>query len=148
MNWARRNFDPAGRTSRVDYWRFQIGSTLVLALAVGATVLAVNMSWTMFGALMFTFALAACLVGTALILVRRMHDRNRSAWWVVVFAAGPIGLLSVGETLLETRTSSNALLALPITIAGLGLCIWSWLEFGILRGTRGPNRYGPEPSAS
>jgi uncharacterized membrane protein YhaH (DUF805 family) len=33
-------------------------------------------------------------------------------------------------------------------VAGWAVLIWPVVEFGFLRGTRGPNRYGPDPVAS
>jgi len=47
--------------------------------------------------------------------VKRWHDRNKSGWWVL------INLIPV--------------------IGG----VWSLVENGFLKGTGGPNRYGPNP---
>ena len=49
--------------------------------------------------------------------VKRWHDRDKSGWWSL------IGLVPV--------------------IGG----IWMLVELGILEGTRGANRYGPDPLA-
>lgn len=47
--------------------------------------------------------------------VKRWHDRDKSGWWVL------IGLIPV-----------------------LGW-IWAFVENGFLKGTEGPNRFGPSP---
>jgi uncharacterized membrane protein YhaH (DUF805 family) len=47
--------------------------------------------------------------------VRRFHDRNKSGWWVLI--------------------------ALVPVIGGL----WYLIECGFLKGTTGPNNYGPDP---
>jgi uncharacterized membrane protein YhaH (DUF805 family) len=48
---------------------------------------------------------------------KRWHDRGKSAWWIL------IGLVPI--------------------IGG----IWTLVECGFLRGTDGPNQYGPDPLA-
>jgi uncharacterized membrane protein YhaH (DUF805 family) len=50
--------------------------------------------------------------------IKRWHDRDKSGWWVL------IGLI-------------------PIIGA-----IWVLIECGILKGTEGPNRFGPDPLAA
>jgi uncharacterized membrane protein YhaH (DUF805 family) len=30
-------------------------------------------------------------------------------------------------------------------IISFGITVWAFIELGCLRGTRGPNRYGPDP---
>ena len=49
------------------------------------------------------------------VAVKRWHDRDKSGWWVLI-------------------------VLLPL-IGGL----WALFDNGCLRGTVGPNRYGPEP---
>jgi uncharacterized membrane protein YhaH (DUF805 family) len=34
------------------------------------------------------------------------------------------------------------------SLAGFAISIWACVELGCLRGTAGPNRYGPDPLAS
>jgi len=48
---------------------------------------------------------------------KRWHDRDKSGWWVLVALIPLIGQL------------------------------WALIDNGFLRGTRGPNRFGPEPPA-
>ena len=48
---------------------------------------------------------------------KRWQDRGRSPWWVLVVLIPVIGW------------------------------IWALIDNGLVRGTRGPNRFGPEPNA-
>ncbi len=48
-------------------------------------------------------------------VIRRYHDRNKSGWWMF------IGLIPLFGT------------------------IWFYVETGFLKGTTGPNRFGPDP---
>ena len=52
------------------------------------------------------------------IAVKRYHDRNKSGWWVLIIFVPVIGGL------------------------------WYFIECGFLRGTPGPNAYGPDPLAA
>lgn len=49
--------------------------------------------------------------------VKRWHDRDRSGWWVLVALIPVVGVL------------------------------WMLVDNGLLKGTAGPNRYGPDPLA-
>ena len=52
------------------------------------------------------------------VAVKRYHDRNKSGWWVLIVLVPVIGGL------------------------------WYLIECGFLRGTTGPNDYGPDPLAA
>ena len=66
------------------------------------------------GTLMVVIMIAAMWFFLAL-TAKRWHDRNKSAWWIL------IGLVPI--------------------IGG----IWALVENGFLKGTDGPNSYGPDP---
>ncbi len=79
------------------------------------------------------------IVPTITVWVRRMHDLNRTGWWILL----PLPLVLVAA--FGGALGAYWLLA----ICGLGalvLCIvlLVWL---FLRGTRGPNHYGEDPLA-
>ncbi|HEX4302619.1 MAG TPA: DUF805 domain-containing protein [Rhizomicrobium sp.] len=88
------------------------------------------------------------------VLVKRLHDRDRSAWWVMIFFVGP--LLAVLATVFAAQSLTpngdlNQSPAFPIivtsfVIAGL-VNAWGNIEIYFLRGTAGDNRYGPDPLA-
>ncbi|MFA5940502.1 MAG: DUF805 domain-containing protein [Sinimarinibacterium sp.] len=60
----------------------------------------------------------ALLYPSVCVSIKRWHDRDKSGWWVL------IGLI-------------------PLIGA-----IWTLVECGILKGTEGQNRFGPDPLAS
>ena len=68
---------------------------------------------------------------------KRLHDRNKSAWWLLVFWLAPAVLQAIGERIEG--------IGLIFILAGLAIWIWGLVEFGFLRGTVGPNPYGPGP---
>jgi uncharacterized membrane protein YhaH (DUF805 family) len=73
--------------------------------------------------------------------IKRLHDRNRSGWWMLPFVAAP-GLYSQCEDRLGDSYAA-ALVGLAVFI----VFIWGYVEMCFLRGTSGPNRFGPDPLA-
>jgi uncharacterized membrane protein YhaH (DUF805 family) len=74
--------------------------------------------------------------------VKRLHDRDRSGWWIVVFYIVPWVLGSVANV---ADKQGNDTVELVAGLIGLVCVIWGLVELGFLRGTRGPNRFGPDP---
>lgn len=68
----RHYVDFRGRTGRRGYWYFFLFNFL-LTLVLGAVS----------GALVGAYVLAAFLPGLA-VFVRRLHDADRSAWWILI----------------------------------------------------------------
>jgi uncharacterized membrane protein YhaH (DUF805 family) len=85
-----------------------------------------------------TLVFALCYVAAS---IKRLHDRNRSGWWMLPFFAAP-GLYGQFEDQLGDSYPA-AFVGLVIFIA----FIRGYVEMGFLRGTRGPNRFGPDPLA-
>jgi uncharacterized membrane protein YhaH (DUF805 family) len=86
------------------------------------------------------------LGGTALLLwvylalsVKRLHDRDRSAWWMMPFFVLP-GLYSQFEDRLP-----DSYWILPLALAACVISLWGFIEMGFLRGTPRANRFGPDP---
>jgi uncharacterized membrane protein YhaH (DUF805 family) len=57
----------------------------------------------------------AILIPSFVITIKRLHDRDRSGWFTLITAIPLLG------------------------------AIWLLIETGFLPGTRGPNRFGPDP---
>jgi uncharacterized membrane protein YhaH (DUF805 family) len=73
------------------------------------------------------------------VAIKRLHDRDKSAWWLLLFGLVPLILLNIAyhTGAVEVR--------LVLVLASLSIAIWFLLELGFLPGTAGPNRYGPDP---
>jgi uncharacterized membrane protein YhaH (DUF805 family) len=73
------------------------------------------------------------------ISIKRLHDRDKSGWWMVPFFVLP-GLYSQFSDRLN-----ESYLVLPLgLITGL-LCLWGAIEMYFLKGSRKTNRFGPNP---
>jgi uncharacterized membrane protein YhaH (DUF805 family) len=71
--------------------------------------------------------------------IKRLHDRDKSGWWMVAFFAGP-NLYNHYSDLLP----DSYFVLIPSAIA-FALMIWGFVELYFLRGSRKTNRFGPNP---
>ena len=125
-------FSFAGRMNRQRYWVTSILVNLAF-LALGLTAATIP---TLGLVLMIPGGLVGVWVGLAA-AARRLHDRNKSAWWLLIMY-GPVLLFSA---------MGAAMTATGSAISGIGslFSIWIFVELGCLKGTTGPNRFGDDP---
>jgi uncharacterized membrane protein YhaH (DUF805 family) len=81
------------------------------------------------------------------IVIKRLHDRNRRGAYAVLYVAAA-AVMTGGDLFGYFSDASSFdvvtwLAAAFVLVVGLGFLI----ELGFRRGTAGPNRFGPEPSA-
>jgi uncharacterized membrane protein YhaH (DUF805 family) len=136
-------FGASGRIGRAKYWRsvlIYIGGGLITAVilftaaGIAAPLLAI----------MVVVVLIPWLLWGASFTTRRLHDRDKSAWWLVVFYLVPGVLGQVANAAWLGGVAGTALHSI-LALAGFALTIWGFVEIGCLRGTAGPNGYGPGP---
>lgn len=138
MEWMlipyRRYADFKGRSRRKEYWMFALLMLIVyavlaslmlaggLASAFGGAGAAPSFGATFWvGAVLFGIFALATFIPAIAVTVRRLHDRDLSGWWYLgVVIGGAIPLVG------------------PLISIG-------FLVFMCLEGTRGPNRFGPDP---
>jgi uncharacterized membrane protein YhaH (DUF805 family) len=72
--------------------------------------------------------------------IKRLHDRDKSAWWALPLVAVP-GLYGQFASWLP----GNYYLALAVGLVAFVLCIWGFAELYCLKGSRKTNRFGPSP---
>ncbi|MGV8839996.1 MAG: DUF805 domain-containing protein [Bauldia sp.] len=80
--------------------------------------------------------------------VKRLHDRGKSGWWVLVFAVLPALLGGVGLSQYDFYYGYYATgggSATLLTLASAVFYIWGFVELYCLRGTIGDNRFGSDP---
>jgi uncharacterized membrane protein YhaH (DUF805 family) len=129
-----------GRLSRLQFWRDYLFLAIISAVDVIIGMLAIMALGPWGGIFVAPFILV--MVASIAIVVRRLHDRNKSALWLLPFAAVPLGvqLWVVGEA-----RDEPAGLVLVVALASLTLNIWGLVEIGFRRGTAGGNRFGEQP---
>jgi uncharacterized membrane protein YhaH (DUF805 family) len=75
------------------------------------------------------------------VIIKRLHDRDKGAGWYLIYGAAPFGFFILAIYFWTVRVHGIASLLFVLSFVGL---IWATVELGFLRGTRGPNRFGPE----
>ena len=143
MSWTTLFFSFQGRINRSKYWLTVVVSFAVwIAYAVVGLLMVgrVDPDFKDFDNLstptIVIFAVIAAIIVIGAIWswlavsVKRLHDRDKSGWWLLLFWLLPsaLGLLPV------------------LNLVGFAISIWAFVEFGCLRGTDGSNRFGPDPT--
>jgi uncharacterized membrane protein YhaH (DUF805 family) len=142
MEWMlmplRRYAEFSGRSRRKEYWMF----TLFLIL-VSVVLMAIEMALgieEMFGAgggpLSLIFTLATFIPSIS-VSVRRLHDVDRTGWWLLVPLLAFVLLGFAGVTQMAWLAAFGGTVALVSVIA--------ILVFAVSNGTPGSNRFGPDP---
>lgn len=128
-------FSFQGRTNRQRYWLTTLAMYVAVLLALLPGLIPV-VGWVF-----SLVAVAAFIVASVALAVRRLHDRGKSGWWLVAMYV-PLLLLSVLRAILE---ASNPDVGAGFSVLTLPFSLWIFVELGCLKGTTGPNRFGPDP---
>ncbi|OOF40408.1 hypothetical protein BKK49_06175 [Rodentibacter rarus] len=96
MNWylsVLKNYATFnGRARRKEYWMFALFNTVItIALVIFDELLGLVNYEVGFGILSGLYSLAVIIPGLA-VSIRRLHDVNRSGWWVLI-ALIPFGCI-------------------------------------------------------
>lgn len=90
------------------------------------------------------FALQVANMWINLVLgVKRLHDRDRTGWWIVLPSV--LILLSIFAWALGEAPGRPGALPVVLGLTALIAMGWLFIELGFLRGTQGPNQFGPDP---
>lgn len=88
-------FSISGRATRSEYWLFQLYQLLVIIALIPMITIAFNDSTdNIFAAILMLFATTWFLVNiipNITILIRRLHDTSKSAWWLLLLALAKLG---------------------------------------------------------
>jgi uncharacterized membrane protein YhaH (DUF805 family) len=128
-------FSFRGRINRMPYWLVSLA--MLIVMAVPFAFVATSGVWPS-AMLLLLLLIPWMWIGMAL-GAKRLHDRNKSAWWLVILYVLPGILEGIGEFAGDAEV--------VLLIASWALSIWALVELGFLRGTPGPNDYGPDPLA-
>ena len=126
---------PSGRIGRQTWWLSNLALVVTFFAVIFFLVSNVSLSGDIRNPLSLLQSLlnASIWVGFAILVywwcnfalgVKRLHDTNRSAWWLLLWFM--IGLIPFVGTLI--------------------VFVWSLIWLGFFEGDAGPNRYGDDPS--
>jgi uncharacterized membrane protein YhaH (DUF805 family) len=91
---------------------------------------------------------ATCLVllwSSAALGVKRLHDRGTSGWRILALLT-PVAAIAAAPPLLERADGlpGHEIMA-GLWLACAAAMLWAVIQFGVLRGEKGANRYGGDP---
>ena len=120
MDWGYLFTSTQGRINRQKWW---IGVVVLIVISVIASILDAVLGLPRLGASTYSAGTGIISLIVSLLMIypsiclsaKRWHDRNKSAWWILISIIPIIGW------------------------------IWALVENGFLRGTPGTNNYGPDP---
>ncbi|MBV8685724.1 MAG: DUF805 domain-containing protein [Alphaproteobacteria bacterium] len=153
----KRYAEFSGRSRRMEYWMFTLFIivmwVVLFGLMIGLAGTAIlggfgsgggaGSAMAAGGAIMIVLVLCGLLwlvllIPSIAVGIRRLHDTDRSGWWL-----GGYFLLAVVSNVL-TRSSGPGALSMLFSLAVLIYAIMLFV-FMVLDGTKGPNKYGPDP---
>lgn len=149
LDWAMRPLKKyatfSGRAPRAEYWWYYLATVIIsIPLRLFDSLLGS-------GALSMIFNLAVFLPWLA-VTVRRLHDTDRSGWWLLLFGLAilaffaVIGLLAgLGASGVVSASTATSFTTLIVGVLAVLAAAVTLLVLMVLPGTEGPNRYGPDP---
>jgi uncharacterized membrane protein YhaH (DUF805 family) len=121
-----------GRVNRAKYWIAVVVYLVVMLVAVAVLfVLPGMIGFVVMAVLYIAMAISGVFVG-----IKRLHDCDKSGWWLLLFYVVPSLLSGAG-------TGMGG--AMILNLISFAISIWAIVQLGFLRGTAGPNRFGPDP---
>jgi uncharacterized membrane protein YhaH (DUF805 family) len=133
----------SGRINRARYW---IAVLVFVAINVVFGALTyLGSGGTAVRGINAVVTVAVMISGIA-VIIKRLHDRNKSGWYVLLFMIAPMVLLGA-SLLIGTMSTGSDIVATAFWLIAVVISIWSFVELGCLRGTIGRNKYGSDPLA-
>lgn len=105
----------SGRARRKEYWMFTLFNLIVSIVLMLIDGMMGSLNEGGFGLLSGLYSLAVLLPSLA-VSFRRLHDIDKSAWWLLIALVPFVGAIVL-------------------------------LVFMVMEGTRGENRFGPDPKS-
>ncbi len=135
-----------GRIDRKTFW---IAATAGVVLTVGLFLISAYAIGALLGVTDPAMVAGPVVIGlgiwawsTAVAGGKRLHDRNRSAWWMAI----PIAWQFLVAWAMIAKFGGRDLDIIGTTmLLGSPIALWVLVDLGIMPGTPGPNRYGPDP---
>ncbi|MCW5713071.1 MAG: DUF805 domain-containing protein [Bauldia sp.] len=153
-------FGFTGRINRGKFWLailIYIGATIVFTVIISILTAGAyldfasgrfNFSDLGFAAILYILFGVVAFLSQLAVTIKRLHDRDKSGWWVLLLLVAPwvlsiVALTQVSDSLYYYGGANGS--AAILMLAALALYIWAFVELGCLRGTIGPNRFGSDP---
>lgn len=114
MDFKQFYLSPQGRANRKQFWLWLVLPLTAIGILLAILDVATGKYDPELGIGLFSSIFAlVLLIPSVIVYIKRFHDRDKSGWWVLIALIPIIG------------------------------AIWLLIELGFLKGTPGPNRFGP-----
>lgn len=131
-----------GRIGRSQYWSLTGLYLMVLIvgliafIAIGIVVHAgagdaITLAMVPIG-IAFVLAMAVAIAGVG---IRRLHDRGRSGYWLLLYYCVPLW---------ASRHAGFDAAGLVCLVVTIGVASWAFVDLGVLRGDAASNSFGPD----
>lgn len=155
MNWRWLFFSFRGRINRARYWRAMLVYLLIgiavwivgwalNSLVAVPTGYAPNVVYRTMHALYGLALWISCLA----VAVKRLHDRDKSGWWLLALYATPVAAFLLVRFVGAVNSDLGGFTLRLSILAALAFVAWISVELGFLPGTHGYNRFGRDPLAT
>ena len=174
MEWMfmplKRYAEFSGRSRRMEFWMWVLFQILigcvfvVVVMALGGTALMSGDPTQLLAMggmivilyLLYLVVMLAFFIPSLAVTIRRLHDTDRSGWWVMlywgpylfmIFASFALGASAAGGAdPTGDAAMTGGVIAMVASLAWLAGSL-VLLVFMFLEGTRGPNRFGADPKS-
>jgi uncharacterized membrane protein YhaH (DUF805 family) len=142
MSFLKAFFNFRGRIGRADFWLLTLVPIAAMTLIWAAYAIELP-GREVVSLVLFLAALVAWLSGA----VRRLHDRGKSAWYLLLF----VGMPTVLQNFFAGTEGKFVVyfiswgIGSAIDLICLGITIWMIAELGFLPSMQEQNRYGSNP---
>jgi len=170
MHWMlmplRRYAEFSGRSRRMEYWmwvlfQFLIGMAVIVLMMIlgGGAMMAggdVNAMAAAGGGIVILWGLymlmaLAFIIPNIAVTIRRLHDTDRSGWWILMplipYVLAFVSMIGGAASGTQGGMATGGIIGIVAMLAYLAALI-TLLVFMFLEGTRGPNRFGPDPKGA
>jgi uncharacterized membrane protein YhaH (DUF805 family) len=152
MNLMSLLFSFTGRINRGKWWLavlifaiYGVVASIIGTILIGSAIadgdfnITTLLGTALIGILVLFVLYVIVLVSSIAVGVKRLHDRDKSGWWLLLFFLLPAVLGGIGQSM------GDSPVGLLLGLVSLAIYIWMFVELACLRGTVGPNRFGPDP---
>jgi len=143
MDWGHLFFKFDGRVNRAKFW---IAVLIFAAINVVLAILGYVMDQSVVFQALNSMLGIVILISSIAVGVKRLHDRNKSGWYLLLFYLVPSVLVVIG-VLIGAFVEDSTIIATVLGLLAFAIAVWAFIEMGCLRGTIGINQYGPDPVA-
>ncbi|BCJ92001.1 DUF805 domain-containing protein [Terrihabitans soli] len=135
MDWKYLFTSRDGRINRQPFW---IGLIVLIVVSIILQFILVGIV----GPLITFIVTLPIFYAAFAISLKRAHDRDRPDWYVIGYY---VLALVIQVALLTSDPLAPSLIVTLLSIPAMIWAIVMLIDLGFLRGTRGANKYGPDP---